>query len=281
MRLGVHISIGGGLVKGLERARILSCEAIQLFSGNPNSWARSPVDPDVAAQFAAKAAALGIHPIVLHTPYLVNLASPQAFIWRSSRDVLWDAVRRAALLGGSIVVTHIGSHKGTGYSEGVGRVAAAVEAALEAAEGPVIALEMGSGAGNSIGSRFEQIADIMDRLGKVIDRVALCIDTAHLWGAGYEISSAEGVGSMFEQLDRHVGMQKLKLVHLNDTVMALDSRRDRHHDIGKGLIGLDGFRAILNFPGTESLPGIIETPHEADDLTPDIENLTTLRSLTA
>lgn len=265
-------------MKALGRAEYLGCEAIQLFSGNPNSWARAPLDPDIAAQFAAKAAELDMHSIILHTPYLVNLASPETFIWRKSRDVLWDAVRRAPLLGASVIVTHIGSHKGLGYEDGVGRIAEAVESALEAAEGPLIALEMGSGSGNSIGSRFEQIADIMGRLTGVIDRVGLCIDTAHLWGAGYDISTAEGVEVVFEELKQNVGLDRLKAVHLNDTMMALDSRRDRHYHIGKGLIGIEGFRAILNYPGTQDLPGIIETPAE-EDLAPDVENLTALRSL--
>lgn len=278
MRLGIHIRIGGGLVKALDRALKLECEAVQLFSGNPNAWARTPLDPDAAAMFAARAAELDIHPIVLHTPYLVNLAAPDDEIWGKSREVLADAVRRAPLMGVSYIVTHIGSHKGEGYDEGVCRIGEAVKYALDAAPEPVIALEMGSGSGNSIGSRFEEMEDIFSQLTDVGERVGICIDTAHLWGAGYDISTAEGVGAMFDLLKRHVGFERLKVVHLNDTQMALDSRRDRHYHIGKGQIGLEGFRAIMNYPGTEHLPGIIETPAE-DDLTPDMENLAALRGL--
>lgn len=278
MRLGVHIRIAGGLVRALDRARELECEAVQLFSGNPNAWARTPLDPDTAALFAAKTAELGIHPVVLHTPYLVNLASPDEEIHGKSKVVLADAVRRAPLMGASYIVTHIGSHKGEGYEDGVRRIGEAVRFALAAAEGPIIALEMGSGSGNSIGSRFEEMGDILANLTDVSDRVGICIDTAHLWGAGYDISTAEGVGSMFDLLKRHVGLDRLKVVHLNDTQMALDSRRDRHYHIGEGHIGISGFRAILNYPGTENLPGIIETPAE-DELIHDIDNLSTLRSL--
>jgi deoxyribonuclease-4 len=266
------------LVKALDRAQTLGCEAIQLFSGNPNAWARSPLDPASAALFSARAAELDIHPIVLHTPYLVNLASPDEDIWGKSAVVLADAVKRAPSLSANYIVTHIGSHKGEGYDEGIHRIARAVRFALDAAEGPVIALEMGSGSGNSIGSRFEQMEDILAHLTDVAERVGICIDTAHLWGAGYDISTAEGVNSLFDLLKRHVGLDRLKVVHLNDTQMALDSRRDRHYHIGKGNIGIEGFRTILNYPGTEHLPGIIETPAE-DDLAPDIENLGTLRSL--
>lgn len=279
MRLGVHIRIGGGLVRALDRALKLECEAIQLFSGNPNGWARTPLDPDIAAKFAARATELDMHPIVLHTPYLVNLASPDDDIWRKSTMVLADAVGRAPLMGAGIIVTHIGSHKGEGYHDGVRRIGDSVRRALEAAPEPCIALEMGAGSGHSIGSRFEQIEDILNELSDVTQRVGVGIDTAHLWGAGYDISTAEGVEAMFALLKQHAGLEKLKVVHLNDTQMLLDSRRDRHYHIGKGLIGVEGFRAIVNYPGTENLPGIIETPTEDDDIAPDIENLATLRSL--
>ncbi len=267
------------MVKALDRAQKLECEAAQLFSGNPNAWARTPLDPAAAALFTARAAELGIHPIVLHTPYLVNLASPDDDIWGKSGAVLADAVSKAPLIGCDYIVTHIGSHKGEGYEAGILRIAAAVRYALEAADGPTIALEMGSGSGNSIGSRFEGMADILAHLADVSDRVGICIDTAHLWGAGYDISTDRGVNEVFDLLKRHVGFERLKVVHLNDTQMALDSRRDRHYHIGKGNVGLEGFRAIVNYPGTEHLPGIIETPCDDNDLTYDIENLAALRSL--
>lgn len=280
MRLGVHVRIGGGLLKSLDRAQELGCEAVQLFSGNPNSWIRKPLDPIAAGLFKVRTAELDIHPIILHTPYLLNLASPDDIIWTKSRDALADAVWRSPAMGASIIVTHIGSHKGEGYEAGVQRIAEAVKSALDAASGSTIALELGSGAGNSIGSRFEQIADIMAELDDVRDRVGICIDTAHLWGAGYDISSAEGVQTMFDLLKQYVGFERLKIIHLNDTQMALDSRRDRHFHIGKGCVGIEGFRAILNYPGTHNLPGIIETPAD-DDLTHDHMNLSALRSLSS
>lgn len=290
MRLGVHVRIGGGLLKSLDRAEQLGCEAVQLFSGNPNAWARKPLDHVAAQSFRTRAAELDIHPIILHTPYLLNLASPDQTIWTNSIMALTDAVRRAPYLGASIIVTHIGSHKGEGYDAGIRRVQDAVRNALDVDRAgsvpepptpvvePVIALELGSGSGNSIGSSFEQIADIMVGLADVSERVGICIDTAHLWGAGYDISTDAGVNDMFDTLKRCVGFDKLKIIHLNDTQMALNSRRDRHYHIGKGCVGVEGFRAILNYPGTEDLPGIIETP-AADDLTLDVMNLATLRDL--
>ena len=268
----------GGLVKSLDRAHALGCEAIQLFSGNPNAWKRTPLNPDAAAGFAAKTAQLDIHPIILHTPYLLNLASPDDIIWTKSTDVLSDAIARAPIMGASIIVTHIGSHKGAGYDVGIKRIGQAVRQALEASPEPVVALEMGSGSGDTIGWQFEHIADIMNELIEEERRVGLCIDTAHLWGAGYDISTSQGVREMFDLLERYVGLDKLKVVHFNDTQMELGSRRDRHFHIGKGNVGLEGFAAILNYPGIANLPGIIETPAGLT-LEEDRENLAALRSV--
>lgn len=288
MRFGIHIRIAGGLVRALDTARELRCEAVQLFSSNPNSWVRTPLDLETAQAFAAKAAAFDIHPIILHTPYLLNLAAPDNDIWRKSKYALADAVRRAPAMGASLIVTHIGSHRGAGYEQGVRRIAEAVKFALDASacyhrhpepvEGPTIALELGSGAGNSIGSRFAEISDIMTALGSDAARTGIAIDTAHLWGAGYDVSSPEGVDEMFAELDRYVGLGKLVVVHLNDTQMALGSHRDRHYHIGKGQIGVEGFRAVVNHPVTRDLPGIIETP-AGDGLALDRQNLETLRAL--
>lgn len=277
MRLGVHIRIAGGLLKALDRAHELECEAVQLFSGNPNSWARKPLDPEIATRFGARAAELGIRPIILHTPYLLNLASPDDEIWRKSREALADAVGRAPMLGAGFIVTHIGSHRGAGYTAGIARVSEAVKFALDAAPSPVIALELGAGAGHTVGSRFEEIADMLELLGSAAKRVGVCIDSAHLWGSGYDISTTAGVECLFAELRRWVGMERLAVVHLNDTLQDLGSHIDRHYHVGKGQIGLDGFRALVNYPGTGDLPGIIETPGESIGL--DSENLAILRSL--
>ncbi|MGI6296478.1 MAG: deoxyribonuclease IV [Armatimonadota bacterium] len=278
MRLGVHVRIGGGLLKSLERAQSLGCETVQLFSGNPNAWTTRPVDPHAAAEFSTKIRELGIHPVILHTPYLLNLASPDVAIWSKSVDALAYAVAKAPLLGASIIVTHIGSHKGSGYEAGVTRIASAVKQALQADSRPLIALEMGSGSGLTIGGKFEHIADILEATGDSHPRVGLCIDTAHLWGSGYDISTTGGVNEMFSLINKHIGFDKLKVIHLNDTEVELGSKRDRHFHIGKGRVTLEGFQAILNYPGTGDLPGIIETP-AGQAFAEDYENLATLRSL--
>ncbi len=180
MRFGVHIRTDRGLLRALDQARELGCETIQLFSGNPTGWARKPLDQDLAARFADKAKTLGIKPIIVHTPYLVNLAAPDEIVWTKSRDVLADASLRAPMLGGDLVVTHIGSHKGTGQETGICRITEAVKFALDVDERVTILLELGSGAGNAIGSRFEEAARIIDRLdghervGIAIDRATIC-----------------------------------------------------------------------------------------------------------
>lgn len=277
MRFGVHVRMDKGLLRSLDRAEELRCESAQLFSGNPNGWARKPLDPEVAAAFAARSAQLDIYPIVLHTPYLVNLAAPDDDIWRKSTEALADAVSRAEALNAAYVVTHIGSHKGEGYGNGVRRICEAVKIALDAGGRAAVALELGAGAGNSIGSRFEQIADILECLPDCGERVGVCIDTAHLWASGYAISDAEGVEWMFGQLREYVGFDRLLVAHLNDTLKDVGSHIDRHHHIGQGQIGQEGFRAIVNYPGTEHLPGIIETPGHTIEF--DRENLAMLRSL--
>jgi len=277
MRFGIHIRTADGLVKALDYARKLRCQAVQLFSGNPSAWRIKPLDPDAAQEFAGLTAEWDMRPVVAHTPYLLNLASPDDDIWRKSTDALSEAVRRAQLLGASCVVTHIGSHRGSGYQAGVERICAAVEKALAVESDVTIALELGAGAGNSIGSRFEHTADILDCISRGRDRVGICIDTAHLWAAGYDVSTKPGVDAMFESLEQCVGFDRLKVVHLNDTQKDIGSHADRHYHIGKGQIGLQGFEAVVNRPELAGLPGIIETP--ADNERADRGNLTVLRKL--
>ncbi len=276
MRLGVHVPTSKGILPALEIARQLSCESVQLFSSNPNSWKTQVLEPEVAARFRQNAQSLNIFPIILHTPYLVNLASPEPDIWNRSKKAVLDALLRARLLGADRVVTHIGSHKGSGMKAGISRVAAAVDETVAAVDEVILVLELGAGGGNSVGSTFEEVADIIDHV-KCQQRLGIAIDTAHLYAAGYNISTEKGIVSVFEQIDRLFGTERLKVVHLNDTEVPLGSRRDKHYHIGLGQIGYEGFRALLRHPATEGLPGIIETP--AEGLEWDVRNLRVLRGL--
>mgnify|MGYP005857146657 CR=1 FL=1 len=278
MRLGVHVGISKGLKSAVDRAQRIGCEAIQMFSSNPNAWRINPLDPKDADDFKNTVAAAEIHPIVLHTPYLLNLASSKDEIWSQSWNNLASALKKAAALGADYVVTHIGSHGGDGFDAGADRVGKAVSQAIDQAPGTaVVLLEAGSGAGNTIGSTFEELAGILKRLDSCKNRVGVCLDTAHLWGAGYDISSAEGAEKTLADFDRLIGLANLRIFHLNDTQKLLGSHADRHWHIGQGNIGDAGFSAIVNHPALANIAGILETPDM--ELGRDIENLNALKQL--
>ena len=278
MRLGAHLRISGGLDKALAAAERLGCETMQVFAGNPNAWRESVVPPDSAEAFRLGVTRLGLRPVVLHTAYLLNLAAPNDLVYARSVHALSSALDRAQLLGAGYVVTHIGSHCGLGYEWGVARIKAAVESALSQSPGQHgLLLEAGAGAGHTIGSRFEELADLLAALGAFSDRVGVALDTAHLWGAGYDVSTSDALERLLAEFHRVVGLDRLRLIHLNDTKAALGSRADRHWHIGQGQIGIAGFQAIVNHEAFRELPGILETPIEEPGA--DERNLRTLRSL--
>jgi deoxyribonuclease-4 len=215
----------------------------------------------------------------VHTAYLLNLAAPDPDIHARSADALLKSAARAAEIGAQFVVTHLGSHKGEGYEGGISRICEAVQSSLPTSRdprGPIILLENSAGAGNTIGSRFEHLADILACLGTAADRVGICLDTCHLFAAGYNVSTAEGLEATLAEMDRLVGISRLRLLHLNDTRSALGSHLDRHWHIGQGRIGLDAFRRILRHSALSHLPGILETPMEDGW---DAINLAALRAL--
>ena len=278
MRLGVHVRIAQGFGAAIERAERLGCEAIQVFSSSPSSWRVRELDQASAEIFRKGAARLGIRPVVLHTPYLLNLASPDDCIWGRSMEALAVALDRSAALGGDYVVTHIGSHGGAGFEAGADRAARAVAHALDARPGPaMVLLEAGSGAGNTIGSTFEELAAILERLEAWRERVGACLDTAHLWAAGYDVSSGAGLDAVLDRFDRMIGLPRLRLFHCSDTQKDLGSHSDRHWHIGRGKIGLAGFAALVNHPALAEIGGIIETPEMETGW--DAENLNVLKKL--
>jgi deoxyribonuclease IV len=278
MRLGVHVRLPKGLSSGIAQAERLGCETIQLFAGNPNSWIESPLSPIAVREFLEGRQRLDLHPVILHTAYLLNLAAPNESIYSKSVEALRLALERAKTLDAEYVVTHIGSHGGTGYEEGAGRIASAVSVALDGSPGTaIVLLEGGAGAGNTIGSRFEEMADLLHRLDNHSERVGIALDTAHLWGAGYDISTAAAVDRTLQSFDSSVGLGRLRLIHCNDTKVGLGSHLDRHWHIGEGNIGIDGFRALVNHEALRDLAGILETP--MDEPGHDERNLSLLKSL--
>lgn len=279
MRIGAHQRTGKGLDEAVERAAEIGCEAIQVFAANPSAWRTRAILGDLAESFRRLTAQHDIRPAVVHTPYLLNLASPDHAIYPKSADALADSLIRADALGAAFVVTHIGSHRGEGVEAGVPRVQEAVRRVLSGGNSQaVLLLENSSGGGDLIGSRFEGLRTILDGLSDFGDRLGICLDTAHLWGAGYDLSGADAVNRAIAEFDSVVGLGWLKLVHMNDSRSALGSRSDRHANIGQGQIGVEGIASLMHHPALADLPVIIETPTSTpEDHARDITLLKELR----
>jgi deoxyribonuclease-4 len=204
--------------------------------------------------------------VVIHAPYLINLASPDDFIWEKSIALLTWTLRRGALLGARYVVFHTGSHRGSGVEAGIARIVQAIARILpETPPEVMLLLENDVGAGNSLGYSFEQLGAVLDLLAEYAGRLGVCLDTAHLWGAGQDISSATSTELVLQHFDESIGLSRLKVIHLNDTSVALGSHRDVHTRLGEGIIGEEGLRALLCDPRLNEVAVLLETPIKTDD----------------
>ena len=276
IRLGVHVSISGGIDKAVTRARDLRCSAMQIFSRNPRGWKASPLSPRVVAAFRGALKDGGIDPVVVHTPYLLNLASADETLHRRSIAALKLDVERAEQLGARYVVTHLGSAGEKGRAFGLKRVIDGLRPVISRESSVSVLLENSAGAGNSVGVFFEEFEEIVERLG-AMGRLGICFDSCHGFAAGYDFRSPKETEALVREMDRTVGLSRLALLHLNDCAGALGAHRDRHAHIGKGKIGLGGFRALLGHPSLRMVPMILETPKK----TPrdDLRNLSRVRRL--
>lgn len=279
MRIGAHQRTGKSLPEAVERAAGIGCEAIQVFAANPSAWRTRMIPDDLAGLFRRLTSQHDIHPVIIHTQYLLNLASPDEVIYAKSADALADSLVRADALGAEFVVTHIGSHRGVGSEAGILRVRDAVRRVLDASvSSAVTLLENSAGGGDLMGSRFEALRAILDGLSEHESRLGICLDTAHLWGAGYDVSNSDAVNTTIAEFDSVVGLERLTLVHMNDSRSALGSRSDRHANIGYGEIGIEGFAALMKHPALAGLTVIIETPaNTPEDHARDIAVLKELR----
>jgi deoxyribonuclease-4 len=250
--VGIHLGVAGGLMKAARRARQIGASALQIFSDNPTAWRRRPEPPPNAGEFVAYCGREGIAPLAIHASYLINLAGTAEPFASQSRAGLIHEMQRAPAYGVTLVNTHIGSHRGGGREAGLARIVANVRAILaESPPGVTLVLENSSGGGDMLGSRIEELARILDGVAAGLAgarRLAFCLDTAHLWGAGYDIATAEGAASVLERFDALIGLERLALVHLNDSRSLLGSRTDRHEHVGAGRIGPIGLGAILRDP---------------------------------
>lgn len=246
----MHLGVGTGLLKAARRARQIGCTAIQIFSDNPTAWRRRPEPPPDAPTFIAFCAREGIAPIAIHASYLINLAGSAEPFASQSRAGLIHEMQRAPAYGATLVNTHIGSHRGSGHEAGVrGAKCESIAVILEEAPTSVrLVLENSAGGGDTIGSSIGELARILEGIRGDVSQLAFCLDTAHLWAAGYDISTAEGAIEVVDRFEELIGLDRLALVHLNDSRSMLGSRTDRHEHVGAGRIGPAGLRALLRDP---------------------------------
>jgi len=280
-RFGAHLSIAGGVSRAACRARDLGCDCLQVFVKPPQQWRFQVLDDEEIARFRAAVAEAGLAPVVAHASYLVNPASPDAALRARSAACLLAEWDRAEALGAAGLVLHPGSHVGSGEAAGLERAAQTL--AHLADERPErqtpILLETTAGAGSTLGATFAHLARLMEACADG-PPLGLAIDTCHLWAAGYDVASAEGLDATLAELDAAVGLARLAVVHANDAKGERGSRLDRHEAIGRGRIGRAGFRRIVNHPALRDAPCILETPkRDAGGRPMDPVNLRTLRRL--
>ena len=260
--IGAHMSISGGVELAPLRGRDVGCACIQIFTKSNMQWAARPLGEKEIAAFKLNCAQAGIAPVVAHNSYLINLGAPDtAPLAKKSLDSFLLELERCRALGLPAIIAHPGSHTGAGEVEGLRRIRSAVDELLERTSGsPVhILLETTAGQGSNLGYRFEQLAEMMEGV-KQKSRVGVCLDTCHVFAAGYDIRTEDGYRRTLEEFDKIIGLKKLQAFHLNDSKGDLGSKLDRHEHIGRGTLGLEPFRRLLNDPRFDHSAFIAETP---------------------
>ncbi|MFQ6137443.1 MAG: deoxyribonuclease IV [Candidatus Hydrothermarchaeales archaeon] len=277
MKVGVHVSIAGALDRSFDRARERGCDTFQIFTRNPRGWRFKDLTESDIEEFLKKSEKFDIEPVIDHMPYLPNLASPKDDIYEKSIDTLTAELVRCEQLNIPYLVTHLGSHLGEGMERGFDRIVSGVNRALSESDNDVmLLLENTAGTKNSMGTSFEDIRHIIDRVDRK-DRTGVCFDTSHGFAGGYDLRTEEALEEVMDNFDDILGWSRLKVVHLNDSRGDLGSCIDRHEHIGMGYIGEDGFRAILKHKIIRDLPMILETP--IDERRDDYGNLEKVREL--
>lgn len=272
--IGPHLPLAAGLLKAAARAEEIGATAVQIWTDNPTAWRRRQEQPKVLGEFRSRLRANGVGAISVHAPYLINLCGANDDFFRKSVETASNELRVAQLYGADFVVMHIGSHRGMGRDAGIARLVEGLRQVLDqtsagrasidaTAPMPRLVLENAAGSGDGIGAPLEDLTDILDAAsadGLGLDRLGVCLDTAHLWGAGYDISGERGVDELVNRLDQLIGRENVVMLHLNDSRTTLGSRLDRHEHIGAGLLGTDGMRELLTHPWLSTLPTFLETP---------------------
>lgn len=293
--LGAHMSIAGGVEQAILRGHSIGCNTLQLFTKNNNQWHGKPLGVEDITKFKEERQEKQIHSILSHDAYLINLASPKPEVYKKSFDAFTDEIVRAEQLGIDFLVMHPGAHLGEGEDWALKRIAESIGMALgKCRGGPTCApssgrtrrsaptnvrvlLEITAGQGTNVGYKFEHLAEILKQVNQP-ERMGVCIDTCHLFAAGYDVRTAQGYKEVMDQFDDVVGIKQIYAFHLNDSKKGLGCRVDRHEHIGQGAIGLEGFRALLNDPRFEKIPMVLETP-KGPEMKEDVVNLKVLRGL--
>jgi deoxyribonuclease-4 len=279
--VGSHMSIAGGTFNAILHAEAVGCACVQLFVKSSNQWRAKPLEDEEIERFHAERKRTGIGPAVAHSSYLINVGSPDAALYEKSRDALAVEYERCNLLGIEHLVFHPGAHTGDGPEKAIVRIAKAMDWVLKKHKSgkTLLLLETTAGAGSHIGSTFEELKTILDKLDHA-DRAAVCLDTCHVFSAGYDIRKEDGYRKTMQSFDAVLGIDRLKAIHCNDSKFDLGTHKDRHEHLGKGLIGKDAFGFIMRDPRLADVPKILETEKdEAGEF--DRMNLDLLRKLAA
>lgn len=295
-RIGFHVSISGGISNSVDNALKINCNAFQIFSRNPRGWKAKPLQDDDVKNFRTKLDESKIErdSVFVHMPYLPNLSSPDTKLHKKSTNTLREEIRRCSTLGIPYVILHTGKYGQKGKEDGIGQLQKACNSAINYHkssstalveqmkkkgkgnidyESVMIILENSAGGKNSIGSKFDELGLILDKLksssGKL--NTGICLDTCHAFAAGYDLRTKEGVNETLDKFNDEIGLRNLRVIHLNDSKNKLNSNRDRHEHIGLGMIGKEGFEGLLEHKAIRNLPLIMETP--LDSRRQDADNL--------
>jgi len=272
VKIGCHISIAGGVDNSVARAGKLGCNTMQVFSKNASTWREKILKKDEVESFKELLKNSNINPVFIHASYLINLASPSDDLYFKSINAFLEEMKRAdLLLTEPYLITHPGAHTGAGEEYGIQRIIRALNIILDKSADlgltTMILLEDTAGSGTHLGYTFYQLKRMMEG-AKDRKRIGICFDTCHAFAAGYDLSHQEGIEQTLGEIDKYLGLEQLKAIHLNDSKFPLGSRKDRHMHIGKGYIGLEAFKMLVNHQYLKDLPFILETPKydEKDDL---------------
>jgi deoxyribonuclease-4 len=279
--LGAHMSIAGGVHTAVERGISIGCTTMQMFVKNNNQWRGKELADEDISTYKKLLQESSIGPVVVHDTYLINLCATDKQILQKSRAALKDELNRCEMLGVEYLNFHPGSHIGAGEKEGIKQIAESLNSIHDQTRGYGVrsVLETTAGQGTAIGYRFEQLREIIDLVDDG-ERMAVCVDTCHVFAAGYDIATERGYEKTFEEFDAVIGLGRLAAFHVNDSKREFGSRVDRHEHIGKGTIGKTGFRLLMNDDRFHSIPKILETP-KGPDMKEDVMNMRLLRGLVA